>query len=174
MRAMNRALAFVLLLAAAPMAFAEEGASTSRSTELKDQGSAEARTLTTLREGTPVKVLQRAGGWAKVDAGGQVGWIRVFHLRMAAVTETGSSSGASGALSSIGSIFGGSRSTSSKTTIATTGIRGLSPEDLKNANPDPEALKRVQSYRADKAAAERFARDGKLAATQVDYEGARR
>jgi hypothetical protein len=172
---MIRSLAFVLLIAAAPAAFAQESASTSRSTELKDQGSSEARTVTTLREGTAVKVLQRSGGWARVDAGGgQVGWIRVFHLRFAAVAESGSSSGASGALSSIGSLFGGSRNTSAKTSIATTGIRGLSPEDLKNAAPDAEALKRAQGYRADKAAAERFAREGKLTAASVDYEGAKK
>jgi uncharacterized protein YgiM (DUF1202 family) len=171
---MIRALSFVLLLAAAPLALAEESATTSRSTELKDQGSADARTLTTLREGTAVKVMQRSGGWAKVEAGGQTGWIRVFHLRMAATVETGSSSGAGSALSGLGSFFGGSRNTSGKTTIATTGIRGLSPEDLKNATPDPEALKRMQSYRADKASAERFAREGKLAETRVDLEGGRR
>jgi hypothetical protein len=171
---MVRSLAFVLLLAAAPVALAQESASTTRSTELKDQGSAEARTVSTLREGTAVKVLQRAGGWAKVEAGGQSGWIRVFHLRFATVVETGTSSGAGGALSGLGSMFGGSRNTSTKATIATTGIRGLSPEDLKNANPDREALKRVQGYRADKASAERFAREGKLVEAAVDYEGARR
>ena len=172
---MVRALAIAFFLAVAPVAaLAQEAATTSRSTELKDQGAADARTLATLREGTAVKVLQRAGGWAKVDAAGQAGWIRVFHLRFAAIAETGSSSGAGGALSGLGSMFGGSRNTSSKTTIATTGIRGLSPEDLKNANPDPEALKRLQGYRVDKAAAERFAREGKLAAIAVDYEGPRR
>ena len=49
------------------------------------------------------------------------------------------------------------------------------PEELKNASPDTEALKRMQSYRADKPAAERFAREGKLADVKVDYnEGGRR
>ena len=57
-------------------------------------------------------------------------------------------------------------------------LRGLSPEDLKNASPDTAALAKAQSYRADKPAAERFARDGKLAAVTIEYkeykEGARR
>ena len=172
---MIRAFLLALVLAAAPAALAQEAATTSRSTELKDQGNPDARTVATLREGTEVKVLQRAGGWARVEAGGQSGWIRVFHLRFAAVNEgTAQSSGVGGALSSFASSFGGSRQTSKSSTIATTGVRGLSPEDLKNASPDPEALKRVQSYRADKASAERFARDGKLAASQVDYAEGRR
>ena len=80
----------------------------------------------------------------------------------------------SGGLSSLASAFSG-RSTSQKPTIATTGIRGLSTEDLKNANPDAEALKRMQSYRADRPAAERFAREGKLIEASVDYQaGGRR
>ena len=55
------------------------------------------------------------------------------------------------------------------------GVRGLSPEELKNASPDGEALKRMHSYAADKGAAERFAREGKLADVKVDYnEGARK
>ena len=72
-----------------------------------------------------------------------------------------------GFLSSLGSAIGGQRS-NPKANLATTGVRGLSQEDLKNANPDPEALRRLQSFRADRAAAERFARDGKLAAVQIE------
>jgi hypothetical protein len=174
-RAMFRTFALALLLAAAPIAFAQEAATTSRSTELKEQGAAEARTVAKLPEGTAVKVVQRAGGWAKVDAAGQSGWIRVFHLRFTAIAETGAGSGGGGALSGLGSFFGGSRNTSARTTIATTGIRGLSPEDLKNASPDAAALAKAQGYRAEKPAAERFAREGKLAAVNVEYpQGGRR
>lgn len=171
---MFRILLAAVLLAAATFAGAQEAATTSRATDLKDQGSADARTLASLPEGTAVKVTQRAGGWAKVEANGKAGWVRVFHLRFATTSETTSSSGAGGLFSSLGSALGGSRTTSQKTTIATVGIRGLSPEDLKNASPDAEALRKVQSYRADKASAERFAREGKLVPAQVDYaEGGR-
>ena len=75
-----------------------------------------------------------------------------------------------GALASavtITGVFGGGRDTSKGSTVATTGIRGLSPEDLKSANPDAAALARMQSYRADKPAAEQFAREGKLSPTDA-------
>ena len=170
---MLRILLAALLLAAATFAGAQESATTSRTTDLKDQGSADARTLASLPEGTAVKVTQRAGGWARVEANGKSGWVRVFHLRFATTSETTSSSGLGGMFSSLGSALGGRQSTQ-KTTIATVGIRGLSPEDLKNATPDAEALKRVQSYRADRASAERFAREGKLNGSQVDYAEGRR
>ncbi|MGZ5040669.1 MAG: hypothetical protein ACXWHZ_16335, partial [Usitatibacter sp.] len=156
-------------------AVAQEQAFTNRSTALKDRGAEEARTVATLPEKTAVKVLARAGGWTRVEAGGQNGYVRVFHLSFPASVETTSSGSAGGSfLSGVTSAFGGGRK-EQKATIATTGIRGLSPEDLKNASPDPAALAKAQSYRADKPAAERFAREGKLAAVPVEYsQGERR
>ena len=167
-----RVLAIVALLALAPAAWGQEQAFTNRATELRDRGANDARALSTLPENTAVKVLARSGGWTRVEAGGQGGWVNVFHLRFPATVE--SKSGGGGFLSGVTSALSGGRQ-SEKATIATTGIRGLSPEDLKSANPDPAALAKAQSYRADKAAAERFAREGKLTAVSVDYaEGSRR
>lgn len=172
---MRLRLALLALLAmfCAPFAFAQEQAFTNRSTDLKERASADAGTLATLAENTAVRVLARGGGWTRVESGGKTGWVRVFHLRFpaSATTESSSSSGG-GLLSGISSALGG-RQRSQSTTIATTGIRGLSPEELKNASPDGEALRRMQSYRADKPAAERFAREGKLSAVNVDYAEAR-
>ncbi len=164
------------LLVASLLAFAawaQEQAFTNRATELKDIGSPSGKTVASLPGDTPVKVIQRGGGWTKVDANGQQGWVNVFHLRFPATVEKASSS-SSNPLSGITGLFGGSREPQ-KTTIATTGIRGLSPEDLRNASPDPAALAKAQGYRADKPTAERFAKDGKLATASVDYkEGDRR
>jgi hypothetical protein len=171
-----RSLLALLLLALACAAGAQEQAFTNRSTELKDRGASDARTVATLPENTAVNVLARAGGWTPVDAGGKSGFVRVFHLRFPASVET-TSSGSAGSsfLSGVTSMLGGGRKSEQKATIATTGIRGLSPEDLKNASPDPAALAKAKSYRADKPAAERFAREGKLAAVPVEYpQGERR
>jgi hypothetical protein len=166
------ALAVVLWLAAA-VAHAQGQAFTNRATDLKEQGSDQARTLGSLRENTEVKVLQRAGGWTRVEVGGQSGWVKVFHLRFPATAAT-ESSGGGGFLSGLSSAIGG-RPRTQQAGIQTVGVRGLSPEELKNASPDGEALKRMQSYAADNNAAERFAREGKLADVRVDYnEGSRR
>ncbi len=162
-----RSLLFVALVALVPAAWAQEQAFTNRSTELKERNAPDARTLATLPENSPVKVLQRAGAWTRVEASGQSGWVRVFHLRFPATVETGTSSTGGGFLSGLTSAIGGG-ATNKPTTIATTGIRGLSPEDLKNASPNMDALAKAESYRADKPAAERFARDGKLASVKVD------
>ena len=158
-----------LLLVFAASAWAQEQAFTNRATELKDRGANDAKTVASLPENTAVKVVARAGGWTQVEANGQKGFVRVFHLRFPATVEKGSASSGN-ALASITGFLGGGRG-SQQANSATTGIRGLSPEDLKNAAPDAEALAKAQSYRADKPTAERFARDGHLASVKVDAGG---
>src|SRR5262249_14807231 len=140
--------------------------------ELKDKASADAKTVASLPENTSVKVVSRQGGWTRVDAAGQQGFVRVFHLRFPATVDA-SSSGAGSTFAGLGSALGFGHS-EKKANLATTGIRGLSPEDLKNAAPNAEALAKAHTYRADKPAAERFARDGKLATVPVDFEGGRK
>lgn len=173
MRGMNlRTLLVCALMVLAPAAWAQEQAFTNRSTDLKDRGASDAKTLATLPANTAVKVIARGGAWTHVEANGQGGYVNVFALRFPASVDSTSSSGGIG--SALTGFFGGGRSQSSKTTIATTGIRGLSPEDLQNASPDPAALAKAESYRADKSTAEHFARDGKLASVKVDAQGGNR
>jgi hypothetical protein len=167
-----KSLAFALLLGlASAVAFAQGQAFTNRATDLKEQGNEQAKTIASLKENTEVKVLQRGGGWTKVEAAGQSGWVKVFHLRFPATASTESSGG--GFLSGLTSAIGG-RPRSQQAGIQTVGVRGLSPEELKNASPDPEALRRMQSFAADKGAAERFAREGRLANVKVDYDEGRK
>ena len=165
-------LLFAALLLALPLAgFAQDQAFTNRSTELKEKPEANASTLATLPENTGVKVVARAGAWTRVEAAGRTGFVRVFHLRFPATVEGASSSGGSNPFSAIGGFLSGQKS-DDRARVATTGVRGLSKEDVKNASPDEAALKSLQGYRADKPAAERFAREGKLAAVKVaDPEG---
>jgi hypothetical protein len=161
------------LLAACMLALpaaAQSQAFTNRSTDLKATG-ADSATLATLPENTEVKVVQRAGGWTKVEAQGKTGWVRVFHLRFPAVATTSESSGGGGFLSGLGSAISG-RPKAQTAGIQTVGVRGLSPEELKNAAPNNEALAKAQSYRSDKPTAERFAREGKLSPVNVE-EGTR-
>lgn len=171
--AMKTIVLLAALLLASAAAFAQEQAFTNRATELKASAAPESKTVTQLPENTAVKVIARQGGWTRVEAAsGQQGWVRVFHLRFPASVQSTESSGG-GTLAGIGSALGFGRS-QQRTSLATTGIRGLSPEDLKNASPDPEALRKLQSYRVDAAAAQRFARDAKLATVSIEAEGASR
>lgn len=168
-----RTLPFFIASLFASVALAQEAAFTNRATELKERAAADARTVAPLPEGASLKVLERAGGWTRVEAEGRQGWVRVFHLRFPVTAQAGTDSG--GVLGNVTSALGFGRERSKGATVATTGIRGLSPEELKNASPDPAALARLQSYRADNPAAERFAREGRLERVAADYsQGSRR
>jgi hypothetical protein len=172
MAPMKTLFAVLLLACSSFAAFAQEQAFTNRATELKDTASADAKTVASLPENTAVNVLARQGAWTRVDASGKQGWVRVFHLRFQAKVEAASSSSGS-SFAALGTALGIGRS-DKKANLATTGIRGLSPEDLKNASPNPEALAKAETYRADKPSAERFAREGKLSTVPVDYDGGRK
>jgi hypothetical protein len=157
------ALAF---LAALPV-WAQEVANTNRATELKADARLDAATIASLPEGAAVTVLGRFSSWTKVQSAEQkTGWVRAFHLRFKS-TVSESSSGSSPIGGMLGGLFGGNKPAPKAT--STVGIRGLSTEELQTASPNMEALRKLNSFKADKAAGERAAREVKLTATAVDY-----
>ena len=168
-RSVLQAIAVVALLALAGIASAQEGAVTKRATELRDKPSNDGKALASLPENTKLKVLARSGGWTQVEAGTSKGWVNVFHVTFPSSVQATTSS--SGGLSGLTSALGFGRPKTEQAKIATIGVRGLSEEELKNASPNPEALKKMQSFRADKNAAAGFAREAKLAARDVPYPG---
>ena len=157
-------LPLALLWLAALPALAQEAGVTNRATEMKAEPRPDAVTVAALPEGAKVKATTRERGWARVETPQGAGWVRVFHLRFEAVA-TQSSENSGGSFLSF--LRGPPKTQSNRT--ATIGVRGLSEEELKDASPDPEALKRLQGWRVDKGAGDRFARDGRLAAVSVDY-----
>jgi len=166
---MLRFLLALLVLVLPVAAFAQDQAFTNRDTELKERADAGSGTVASLRADTAVKVLARAGAWTQVQAEGKTGFVRVFHLRFPATVEGSSSSSSSGSnpFAALGGLIGGNKP-DERAKLASTGVRGLSKEDVKNANPDAQALAKMQSYRAGKPEAQRFAREGKLAEKRVD------
>ena len=59
---------------------------TLRDAVLRDSPSFLGKAVETLGSGTPVQMLQEAGAWAKVQAGGKQGWLPVSALRAGAVS----------------------------------------------------------------------------------------
>ena len=150
----------VLVLAAAP-AFAQETGFAVRETEVKKEPYSDAQTLGTLAEKARVKVLDRQNGWMQVESGTQSGWVRMLAIRM--------DSGSSGFVSGLKSLFSVARTGSSGRTV-TTGVRGLDKEDIKNAKPNPEELKKLAGFAASKSDAEKFASGNpQLKSQKIDY-----
>jgi len=149
------------LLAAAAHA---ETALTSRATELQALPQSDAATLATLAENSRVEVLARKGAWSQVKtAGGQTGWVRMLSLK----AEGGPQPASANPAGALGSLLGAGRT--SNTATVTTGVRGLSEEDLQNAQANPAEVDRMQKYAVDKNAAQAFAQRSKLNAAKIDY-----
>jgi hypothetical protein len=92
---------------------------------------------------TRVEIVERRGGWLRVTANDQNGWLRLHEVRLGDGKEKKGSSGFL-ALWNLGQ----TGRSGTQGAVATTGIRGLSAEQLKNAEPNTKAVKRLERYRA--------------------------
>lgn len=142
-----------------------EPALTGKVTELQAQGQSDSAVLASLPENTRVEVLGRKGAWSQVrTSAGQSGWVRMLSLKpegVAAAPAQGSN-----ALGTVSNLLSAGRGTNTAT--VTTGVRGLSEEDLQRAQANPAELEKAQRFRADRIAAQDFARRGNLAPAKVD------
>jgi hypothetical protein len=154
---------YVLILYASMAApvYAWQTAYTVRSTEIKQLPYSDAKTVGSLEEKVTVSVMSRQGGWVKINSDKGNGWVRMLSLRGDSTTKKPGDTG-------LQSLINVGRSGSSGITM-TTGIRGLSEEDLKNAHPNPGEFEKLKNYAVNKTKAERFGRDGKLKTQQLDY-----
>ena len=135
-----------------------------RDTELKAKPSLDARTLAELPVRTPVTIVDRHGGWFAVFHGDTRGWVRLLHvssqppgthgpippeLEQAARVATGREGG--------GNI------------IVTTGTRGLSEEQLRQAEANTDELRRLEEQGVEDHEAERHAARHGLQRRDVAY-----
>lgn len=150
-----------LLALALSTAAPAETAITVRNTELKKEPYSDAATVATLAGQEKVEIVRRQGAWTQVKTAAAQGWVRMLSLRLG---EGAARQGDSG----IGSLLNVARSGSSGTTVST-GVRGLSEEDLKNTKPNPEELQKMERLAASAQEARNFAGSAKLNSRQVDY-----
>lgn len=158
---------FALLILLAGAGAHADPAQTIHATELQAQAQSDAATLATLPQKTRVDVLRRSGAWSEVKtAGGQSGWVRMLSLRL----DAGTARAAPGSPNSSGALSGLlSSGRTSNTATVTTGVRGLTEEDLRNAQANPAELEKMQKYATGKGAAQAFAQRSKLAPVRLEY-----
>ncbi len=129
-----------------------------------------------LAKGTPLEVIRRQGAWleVRVTSSGSEGWVK--NVSVTAVGGTASaprkkkSEGFFANLArGVSRLMGGSPDPPEEQGSVTVGIRGLAPEDLASAVPDPAELDKMESYRADRDKAFRFASEEQLTAQTVEY-----
>jgi hypothetical protein len=121
----------------------------------------DARTVGSLATGDAVEILEQQGGWFHVNSAKGRGWVRMLSIRRG---EARQRSGEAGAVFGLATGRAGTGQV-----VATTGIRGLSEEDLKAAKYSEAELVHVESFTTTREEARKFAADGKLMPRKVGY-----
>ena len=118
--------------------------------------------LDDLREGTLLTVGERRGGWYQVTlTDGREGFVRLATIRFTEQEESES-------------VFGGfwswlnSSSSPQYSGTTTAGIRGLSAEDIQQAEPNEAAVDRLDAWAVDEAEARRYASAVALSSRSVE------
>ena len=160
-------LLLLLLLAAPLIAIADETAETLSAVDLKKDPYLDASTVNALPVKTAVTVLKRQGAWVNVKSTSSTGWLKMTTIKLTDGTTGAKKSSDSG----LGSLFNlGRRSrTASNGVTVTTGIRGLSEEELKNAQPNPQAVDKMDGFAESKITGEKFAKQVQLKNQQIEY-----
>lgn len=162
---MNTAHRILLILGAlfvaAGTALAGESGSMLKADQLRAKPFLDAKAVGTLAPGDRVEILQKQGGWLQVKTVKGGGWVRMLNVKRGAARQGGGE---------VGELFGlASGRAGTGRVVATTGIRGLSEEELRAAQFDEAELRALESYAATRADAQRFAASGKLVPRTVDY-----
>lgn len=121
---------------------------------------ADAKQVGTIAKGDALVILNKTGGWYQVKGARAQGWVRMLSVRRG-------EAGKSNAAKDVAALSTGRAGTGQ--IVSTTGVRGLSEEELKAAKYDEKELKKAESFGVSRQDAASFALNGKLAARPFDY-----
>jgi len=124
---------------------------------LQLQPAPKAPAIGTVKAGAAVDIVERKGFWAHVHSGALTGWLKLDRLSM----------GSGGSGSEIAALASGR--TGSNNVVSASGGRGLDAADLARATPDTASVSALSRTAASEAAAEQFARSGRLKTRHIDY-----
>ncbi len=151
----------VTFLLAVGTTLAGEAGTALKADDLKAEPFRDAKTVGSLTAGDKVEILKKQGGWFQVKSTKGSGWVRMLSIRRGEARKgSGDAAGVLGLASGRAGTGG---------VVATTGIRGLSEEELKAAKYNETELRKAESFVATEAEARRFAAEGKLVARKVKY-----
>lgn len=135
--------------------YAEMG-SALKDDQLRSEPFADAKSIGSLKRGQTVDILEKKGAWLKISAGSNKGWVRLLSIKR------GSSSGVSTSASDVLNVASGRAGTGK--VVATTGIRGLSAEELKSASFNEAEVQQLERYTQSSDQGSRFASQAGLSA----------
>ena len=153
-------LLVLLVLFVAPAVAVETGTAI-KTDAIKKEPFSDAKTIATLDVGDKVNIFNKDGGWLSVRSAKGNGWVRMLSIRRGAAKKD------KGLADSLMGLASGRAGTGK--VVATTGIRGLSEEELKASKFDAGELSLLDSYSTTRSDAQSFANQGQLKSRSLSY-----
>ena len=152
-------LLLIYILAGPLLGLAGETGTAIKIDTLRAEPFADAKTVGSLNKNDAVEIITKKGAWLRVKSKKNTGWVRLLSIKRGAAS------------SSSGSAFKdvASGRTGTGKVVSSTGIRGLSEEELKAAKFNEEEMKKMESYQTSSSTAKSFASAGGLSATKMSY-----
>lgn len=128
-----------------------------RKTDLRDKPFLDAAVIAPIAANTPIQIQANKGAWMQVKApNGQIGWIKLLNVRT-------SGGGTNSSTLALGNVI----KTGSSGQTVTTGVKGLSAEQIRQAEPNPAEVEKMDSFASNQSEATRSALQAKLVPQDV-------
>lgn len=136
-------------------ALAGETGTALKNDTLRKEPYADAKTAGSFIRGEKLEILKKQGAWLQVKTKKSTGWVRLLSVKRGAVS---SSNQAAGILAAASGRAGTGQ------VVSTTGVRGLSEQELKAAKFNETEIKALESYTLSADEGRSFANAGNLKA----------
>ncbi len=153
-------LMIALLIAAPSLTLAAETGTALKADTLRAEPFSDAKSTGTFIKGESMNVLSKKGAWLQVKTKKSTGWVRLFSVKRGAASTTNQAKGV---------IDVASGRAGSGQVISTTGIRGLSEQQLLTAKFNEVEMKVLESYTLSADEAQQFASAGGLKTVKFAY-----
>lgn len=133
---------------------AAETGSALKNDSIRYEPYADAKVVGNFSRGESLQILKKQGAWLQVKTKKNTGWVRLLSVKRGAASSSGNQ------LSGVLAAANGRAGTGQ--VVSTTGVRGLSNEDLKAAKFNEAEIKAMESNAVSAAQAKQFAASGGL------------
>jgi len=140
----------------APLVGMAETGSALKNDTIRKEPFADAKSAGSLTRGESLEILKKQGAWLQVKTKKTSGWVRLLSVKRG--TSTGGSQSA-------GVLAVASGRAGTGQVVSTTGVRGLSEDELKAAKFNETEISAMESYTTSAETARQFASQGQLKTT---------
>ena len=158
----NKSTLLLAVILMPGFAIAAETGTALKADSIRAEPYADAKTTGKFSRGDKLEILTKQGAWLKVKTAKTSGWVRLLSVKRG-TSSAGGTSNAEGVLNMATGRSGTGQ------VVATTGVRGLSEEDLKSAKFNEAEVKKLEGYTQSAEQGQKFAGSGGLKATKFAY-----